>query len=432
MQSIDGPEVFGSDAILGNDKSIEVFFSSGKSTPTTPNLQPFPVLGDGIGTGMVGDLSDIPPLTSENVFASNQHELEVPNEPPKEKERGSTKRRNGSTKPVRKRGRAPGKSEDNIVLNSHGSFQQRPDSISSGPMSMLDKVPIYSNSVETINPSYRSNFPNHAPVFNGGNSVFASQMQSSAANYSQRIASRPPLMSLVPQGLVPVQQMHTNYKQMNSNIPMRTIPMNRGNLQRVQSYPDKSVHVDPLTCSEQTQSIDPENQRIASTTYYGMEGEGVGLVDSKSEPGSFSPTVNQMGNQSSPRQLQSGQRHESMDLTNYIPVTRNDTAIRQDPGVTTGYRQTQRVGRGQQRDNQVLLHVVGSLEPFGVVIIDSRTDKLDFVRKAIEKHFQDLIHMPVFEFLSRDGVPIRRSQEKEVLVWSQTYEKVGISKGSHE
>ena len=35
--------------------------------------------------------------------------------------------------------------------------------------------------------------------------------------------------------------------------------------------------------------------------------------------------------------------------------------------------------------------------------------------------------MSVFEFLSRDGVPIRRSQEKEVLVWSQTYEKVRVN-----
>ena len=101
--------------------------------------------------------------------------------------------------------------------------------------------------------------------------------------------------------------------------------------------------------------------------------------------------------------------------------------LRHDSGIAMGCRQVQRIGRGQQRDNQVLLHVVGSMEPFGVVIIDARTDKLDFVRKAIEKHFQDLIHMSVFEFLSRDGVPIRRSQEKEVLVWSQTYEKVRVN-----
>ena len=85
MQSIEGPEVFSNDGILENDKSIEVFFASEKSTPTTPNLQPFPVIGDGIGTGVVGDLSDIPPLTSEDMFESNHRELEVPRDVSKDK-----------------------------------------------------------------------------------------------------------------------------------------------------------------------------------------------------------------------------------------------------------------------------------------------------------------------------------------------------------
>ena len=426
MQSIEGPEVFSNDGILENDKSIEVFFASEKSTPTTPNLQPFPVIGDGIGTGVVGDLSDIPPLTSEDMFESNHRELEVPRDVSKDKERGTTKRRGGTAKTVRKRGRATGKSEDNISMNGRGVFLQRPESLPSGSLPMLDKIPVYSTSVEVMNPPYRQSFPNHSSAYNGGNSMFSSQMQSSSAHYSQRIASRPPLMSLVPQGLVPVQQMNPNYKQINSNIPVRTLPVNRGHLQRVQSYQDRSVHMELPTCQEQIQNLESDNPRFRSSSYYGIEGEGVGMNDSKSESGSYSPAVNQMGNQGNPNQLQPNQQ-ESIDLNNYVPVSRNDTMLRHDSGIAMGCRQVQRIGRGQQRDNQVLLHVVGSMEPFGVVIIDARTDKLDFVRKAIEKHFQDLIHMSVFEFLSRDGVPIRRSQEKEVLVWSQTYEKVRVN-----
>lgn len=427
MQSIDGPEVFGSDPILGSDKSIEVFLSSEKSTPTTPNLQPFPMIGDGIGTGVVGDLSDIPPLTSEDMFASSHREPEVPKEVSKDKERGTTKRRGGTAKTVRKRGRAAGKSEDNLLMNGRSVYLQRPESHPPGSVPMLDKISVYSNSVDMMNSTYRQSMPNHQPAYNNGNSVYSSQMQSSSVHYPQLIASRPPLMSLLPQGLASVQQMNSNYKQINPTIPMRTLPVNRGHLQRVQSYQDRPVHMEVQTSQEQMQNVESESQRFRSSSYYGTESEGVGLPDPKPESGSFSAGINQMGNQDSPSQLHPGQQ-ESIDLNNYVPVSRNDTTMRQESGMVMGYRQVQRMGRGQQRDNQVLLHVVGSLEPFGVVIVDARTDRLDFVRKAIEKHFQDVIHMSVFEFLSRDGVPIRRSQEKEVLVWSQTYEKVGMNR----
>ena len=84
------------------------------------------------------------------------------------------------------------------------------------------------------------------------------------------------------------------------------------------------------------------------------------------------------------------------------------------------------------RDCQILLHIYGSRDPFGAVAIDARTDKLSYVRQAIDKHFKEVMQLSEYVFLSKDGVEVQRSQEKEMLVCSQIYTKVGIHKyGKH-
>ena len=79
------------------------------------------------------------------------------------------------------------------------------------------------------------------------------------------------------------------------------------------------------------------------------------------------------------------------------------------------------------RDCQVLLHMLGSCDPFGAVAIDERTDKLSYVRQAIDKHFKEVMQLSDYVFISKDGAEIQLTQEKEMLVCSQIYVKVCVS-----
>lgn len=87
-------------------------------------------------------------------------------------------------------------------------------------------------------------------------------------------------------------------------------------------------------------------------------------------------------------------------------------------------RRTHRAKTSIIRDCQVLLHMVGSTEPFGSIAIDARTERLAYVRQAIERHFKEIMSLTEYVFLSKDGVEIQRSQESDMLVWSQIFEKV--------
>ena len=136
----------------------------------------------------------------------------------------------------------------------------------------------------------------------------------------------------------------------------------------------------------------------------------------RSESNSYSP----VGNQLSPSTVRRSELavaqvpNHSAELTGFVPI------------------RVPRQARGVVRDSSLLLHVVGEEEPFGVVAVDPRNDKLEFVRKTIEKHFADVIGGRPFLFVSRDGVTIRRSQEKELVAWSQAFEKVGECGGGDE
>ena len=106
---------------------------------------------------------------------------------------------------------------------------------------------------------------------------------------------------------------------------------------------------------------------------------------------------------------------DSVELSGYYPLPKSESML----GSTR-----MKAGRLQQRDSQILVHIVGKTEPFGVIAVDRGSARIDSARKMIEKHFGDVILNRAFVFLSHDGVVIRRSQEKELLVWNQTYEKV--------
>ena len=69
---------------------------------------------------------------------------------------------------------------------------------------------------------------------------------------------------------------------------------------------------------------------------------------------------------------------------------------------------------------------------FGVVGVVGCSDRVDYVRKMVEKHFADVVGKRAFVFLSHDGVMIKKTQEKELLVWNQTYEKVRLDAGHEE
>lgn len=111
-----------------------------------------------------------------------------------------------------------------------------------------------------------------------------------------------------------------------------------------------------------------------------------------------------------------------MELSNYYPVPKYESML----GSTR-----MKPGKLQQRDSQILVHIVGKTEPFGVIAVDRGSARIDSARRMIEKHFGDVLFGRAFVFLSHDGVAIRRSQERELLVWNQTYEKVG-KKGRDE
>ena len=106
---------------------------------------------------------------------------------------------------------------------------------------------------------------------------------------------------------------------------------------------------------------------------------------------------------------------DAVELSGYYPLPKSEAML----GSTR-----MKTGRLQQRDSQILVHIVGKSEPFGVIAVDRGSARIDSARKMIEKHFGDVIMGRAFVFLSHDGVVIRRSQEKELLVWNQTYEKV--------
>ena len=106
---------------------------------------------------------------------------------------------------------------------------------------------------------------------------------------------------------------------------------------------------------------------------------------------------------------------DSVELSGYYPLPKSEAML----GPTRV-----KTGRLRQRDSQILVHIVGRTEPFGVIAVDRGSARIDSARKMIEKHFGDVLLSRAFVFLSHDGVVIRRSQEKELLVWNQTYEKV--------
>lgn len=114
---------------------------------------------------------------------------------------------------------------------------------------------------------------------------------------------------------------------------------------------------------------------------------------------------------------------DSIELSNYNPVSKNE-AISSSSKLKSG--------RLQQRDSQVLVHIVGMKEPFGMIAVDRSSDRVDYVRKMVEKHFADVVGKRAFVFLSHDGVMIKKTQEKELLVWNQTYEKVRLDAGHEE
>ena len=117
----------------------------------------------------------------------------------------------------------------------------------------------------------------------------------------------------------------------------------------------------------------------------------------RSESNSCSPVGNQLSPSTVRRvEVASAQRvpSSSVDLTGFVPIAPAEATV-----VQAG--------------------------PTRVVAVDPRSDKLEFVRKTIEKHFGDVTHGRSFVFVSRDGVTIRRSQEKELVAWNQTFEKVG-------
>lgn len=139
-----------------------------------------------------------------------------------------------------------------------------------------------------------------------------------------------------------------------------------------------------------------------------------------SDANSCSPLANQPSPSSRHSRADSATRRvhsESMDMMNFLPLAK--------PEARAGVPRSARTLRGAARDSQVLVHFMGVQEPFGVVAVDTRSDKLDFVRKMIEKHFSDVTRGQPFLFVSRDGVTIRRSQEKELVAWNQAFEKVG-------
>ena len=146
-----------------------------------------------------------------------------------------------------------------------------------------------------------------------------------------------------------------------------------------------------------------------------------------SDANSCSPLANQPSPSSRHSRADSATRRvhsESMDMMNFLPLAK--------PEARAGVPRSARTLRGAARDSQVLVHFVGVQEPFGVVAVDTRSDKLDFVRKMIEKHFSDVTRGQPFLFVSRDGVTIRRSQEKELVAWNQAFEKVGSLWGCEE
>lgn len=143
----------------------------------------------------------------------------------------------------------------------------------------------------------------------------------------------------------------------------------------------------------------------------------------RSESNSCSPVGNQLSPSTVRRaEVASASRvpSSSVDLTGFVPIAPADATVAQAVPACVS-----RHIRGAVRDSSVLLHFVGVPEPFGVVAVDPRSDKLEFVRKTIEKHFGDVTHGRPFVFVSRDGVTIRRSQEKELVAWNQAFEKVG-------
>lgn len=115
------------------------------------------------------------------------------------------------------------------------------------------------------------------------------------------------------------------------------------------------------------------------------------------------------------------QVESTSELTGYVPVNKVETTSQSL--YSRGYSTR---SRSLQRDHQVLLHTVGDTIPFGMIVVDSRMDKLEYARKLIDKHFGDVIRGRCYEFLSRDGVVIKKSQEKELLILNQAYEKVEI------
>ena len=170
----------------------------------------------------------------------------------------------------------------------------------------------------------------------------------------------------------------------------------------------------PLSAGDEFRAVMSTLPPLVSPT------EEVIPADAPSDTNSCSPLGNQLSpcsRQSRADSIAARRIHtESMDM-NFLPSARSE-----------GRAGGPRGGRGQRgavRDSQVLVHFVGVQEPFGVVAVDARSDKLEFVRKMIEKHFADVIRGQTFLFVSRDGVTIRRSQEKELVAWNQTFEKVG-------
>ncbi|KAK8815377.1 hypothetical protein WA158_003589 [Blastocystis sp. Blastoise] len=82
------------------------------------------------------------------------------------------------------------------------------------------------------------------------------------------------------------------------------------------------------------------------------------------------------------------------------------------------YKNKQKANR---YDNLSINHIHES-QSFGTLVIDKSTDKLDYVRKCLMKHFNNEVNGKHFFFLSKDGVIIKPSQEKDILAWSQTQE----------
>ena len=84
------------------------------------------------------------------------------------------------------------------------------------------------------------------------------------------------------------------------------------------------------------------------------------------------------------------------------------------------------------RNDNLSLNIIHHADAFGTIVIDKLTDKLDYVRKTIMKHFNNEIKSNNFNFLSKDGIDIKPSQEKDIIAWSQAQENVydGLSSRS--